>query len=205
MDPVRHVLSDRFEVAFGWANQLHRDQTRKATQTPYISHLMAVAGLAMEDAANDPDLAGETETIAIAALLHDSLEDTAATPEDIETRFGARVAEIVLGCSDTVEDPKPPWLDRKTAYLRHLESADQATLCVALADKRHNASSLVGDLRRVGPTLWDRFNAGADRQLWLYDRLVDVLCRRRPGHASDELAIVVSDLRLLIEPEAGWR
>lgn len=184
------AVSERFGDAVTWAAELHGDQVRKGTAIPYLSHLLAVASLVFE--------AGGTEDQAIAAVLHDSLEDTDATAADVERRFGAEVASIVVACSDTTVRPKPPWRERKAAYLAHLE--DPATpvevLRVSAADKLHNARSILADLRSVGDATWDRFNEGVDGQLWYYGRLTEILGRRLPGRLTDELARVVADIRL---------
>ncbi len=188
------MLSNRFVEAFVWAHEQHRHQRRKASNTPYVTHLMAVAALAIDDAANDPVLVDMVEEIAIAALLHDVVEDTDATLEEVARRFGREVAEIVDGCSDADVQPKPPWSERKEASLVHLRSASIPTLCVALADKRHNATSILADLRSLGSSMWDRFNAGPDQQKWLYQELALVFQERRPGEAADDLSRTVREL-----------
>jgi (p)ppGpp synthase/HD superfamily hydrolase len=152
---------------------------------------MAVASLALED--------GADESVAIAALLHDVVEDTDVTVEDVESRFGSQVARIVQACSDTEETPKPPWRDRKEAYLAHLEALDPITdadtLIVSLADKLHNAQSILADLAIEGDRLWDRFNQGRESQLWYYSALAGVFARKRPGRNSSALQLVVDELR----------
>ena len=153
---------------------------------PYVSHLLAVAALVLE--------AGADEDVAIAALLHDALEDTDLTADEIAAQFGARVASIVEACSDTTVQPKPPWRPRKEAYLARLRTEDDDVLLVSLADKLHNARSMVADLEQVGPTVWSRFNAGPAEQLWWYRSLVAVFESRRPGPMADELARAVDRL-----------
>jgi (p)ppGpp synthase/HD superfamily hydrolase len=185
----------RFGDAVSWAIELHGDQVRKGTAIPYVSHLLAVAALVLE--------AGGSEDEAIAAVLHDTLEDTHATAGDIEERFGSEVAQIVVACTDTTESPKPPWRPRKEGYLRHLAdpTATTSALLVSAADKLHNARSILAELRRDGDRLWAKFNAGPDDQLWYYRSLVDILSRRLPGPLTDELASVVADLeRAIISP-----
>ncbi|MEA2826782.1 MAG: hypothetical protein QOG43_1221 [Actinomycetota bacterium] len=187
----------RFSDAVAWAAEVHGDQLRKGTHIPYLSHLLAVSSLVLE--------AGGSEEDAIAALLHDAIEDTDATAADIEERFGPRVAAIVVACSDTTESPKPPWRERKEAYQAHL--ADPATptevLRVSAADKLHNARSILSDYRDIGDELWTRFNAGVDGQLWNYGCLADILGRRLPGPLTDELARTVSALRSEVAAAAG--
>jgi (p)ppGpp synthase/HD superfamily hydrolase len=187
---MAHPLGDRFDDALTYAARLHRAQTRKQSGIPYVSHLLSVAALVLED--------GGDEDETIAALLHDAVEDQggAARLAEIRDRYGERVAAIVAGCSDTDQQPKPPWRQRKEAYLRHL--ADPATpesvLRVSAADKLHNARSVLSDRHEVGEVVWDRFNAGRDEQLWYYRSLVEILRNRFPGRMTDELADVVQRL-----------
>lgn len=163
------ALSPRFDEALALAADLHRHQERKGSGIPYIAHLLSVAALVIED--------GGDEEEAIAALLHDSLEDH---PEKIsraslESDFSGRVAEIVQGCSDTPVDyaggPKPDWRTRKEAYLAHLRTGP-VSLRVSLADKLHNARAILADYRIVGDELWERFTAGREGTLWYYRALV---------------------------------
>ncbi len=161
------ILSNRFEEAFSYACRLHRQQVRKGSRTPYIAHLIAVAGLVLED--------GGTEDEAIAALLHDAPEDQGgeATLDEIQVKFGVRVADIVEGCSDTFSVPKPPWRQRKEAYLAHLRTASREVRRVSMADKLHNARSILDDLRRDGESVWNKFNGGKQGTLWYYRELAD--------------------------------
>jgi (p)ppGpp synthase/HD superfamily hydrolase len=172
-------LSGRFDEALSWASALHRTQERKGTGIPYVSHLLAVASLALE--------AGATEDEAIAALLHDAVEDQggAATLAEIQRRFGGRVADIVAGCTDTDVHPKPPWRPRKEAYLAHLVGASPSVRLVSLCDKLHNARSILVDLRVHGHGLWDRFSGGRDGTLWYYRALVESY--RRAGMSGPQL------------------
>jgi len=123
---TERLLSQCFDDALSFASNLHATQARKSTRIPYISHLLTVASLVLE--------AGGTEDEAIAALLHDGPEDQGGqeTLDEIRRRFGDQVADVVLACSDTLGDvndgPKPPWQERKTAYLEHLASADASPL-----------------------------------------------------------------------------
>ena len=124
-------------------------------------------------------------------MLHDGPEDVGDNPravlEDIRRRFGDHVARIVEECSDTLERPKPPWRPRKEAYVAHVEHAPPEALRVSLADKLHNARSLVRDHRAVGDELWERFNVGRDETLWYYRSLADVFKRRSGSGMADEL------------------
>ncbi len=180
------VLSRRIADAVEFAVRAHGDQVRKGTTIPYVSHLLGVAALVLEG--------GEDEDLAITGLLHDVLEDTTATAAEIEEAFGPRAAAVVEGCSDTVEKPKPQALERKRLYLEHLEQADADTLLVSLADKLHNARSLLLDFRTEGPGVFKRFNLSREETLWYYGGLAETFCRRRPGAMADELKRVVVDL-----------
>jgi (p)ppGpp synthase/HD superfamily hydrolase len=170
------ALGPGFNRALGWAEQLHRKQRRKGTDIPYISHLLAVAALVLED--------GGSETEAIAALLHDSMEDQHVSVRAITRRHGAEVARIVAGCTDGTGTPKPAWEARKRAHIDKLRDADESVLRVSVADKLHNARSQLTDLVDEGPSLWERFNQGAERQLWYHRELLGVFEARLPGRLT---------------------
>jgi len=191
------VLTRRFHDALVYAARLHARQLRKGTQVPYVAHLLATASIALEH--------GATEDEAIAALLHDAVEDQGGqkTLSAIRRRFGDAVADIVMGCSDscppTRRTPKPPWRARKEAHLSHLRRASRSVRLVAASDKLHNARSIVADLRETGKSAWARFNAGPDEQLWYYDALVDTFSRKGPRRLAGELRLVVDEMRRLTE------
>ena len=174
-----------------FAADLHRDQMRKGTSIPYVSHLLAVASLALEHGAN------EDETIA--GLLHDAIEDQggAATREEIRRRFGDVVTAIVDGCTDAEVVPKPPWRERKEQYVAHVRSASPSVRLISSCDKLHNARSIVADLRRQGEALWPRFTGGKDGTLWYYRALVDAFRDAGGTPALDELERVVRDMEQL--------
>jgi (p)ppGpp synthase/HD superfamily hydrolase len=183
-------LTRRFDLALQFASGLHHSQCRKGTPIPYISHLMAVSALVLE--------AGGDEDLAIAALLHDAVEDQGGPPTLLTIRrmFGDRVANVVMECSDTDREPKPPWRERKEQYLAHLLSASTDALLVSIADKLHNARSVLADYRRHKENLWMRFNAGKEEQFWYYGELVRVFTQRRPEDALvTEFARVVKELK----------
>lgn len=168
------MLGERFDDALTFASQLHRKQVRKQSGIPYISHLLAVAALVIEY--------GGREEEAIAALLHDAIEDQSDTwpggaqglRQEITKRYGESVAAIIEGCTDTDTIPKPPWRERKERYLEHLVEASPAVLLVACCDKLHNLRSTLADYRTHGEALWKRFNAGKPEQLWFYRSLAEV-------------------------------
>ena len=140
--------------------------------------------------------AGGDEDEAIAALLHDAVEDQGggATLAMIRRQFGAKVAHIVDACSDTDEIPKPPWRARKERYIEHLAAADPSVLRVSLADKLHNSRSILLDLRTHGAAVWERFNAPVEQQLWYYDALAEAFATHAPGPAADELRRTVDEI-----------
>ena len=181
-------LTQRFTDALGYATDVHARQSRKGTSVPYVSHVLAVCSLVLED--------GGGEDEAIAALLHDAVEDGGGQPrlEDIRRRFGDRVAEIVWTCSDTDETPKPPWKERKTRYIAHVRAAGPDARRVSCADKLHNARSILRDYRALGERLWDRFSASAEDNLWYYRELVEAFRQPDRTPLTGELERVVSDL-----------
>lgn len=185
-------LGERFDDALVFAVGLHRDQTRKG-RVPYASHLLGVASLVIEE--------GGTEDQAIAALLHDAVEDTETTVDEIGERYGATVATIVEACTDSFEDPKPPWRERKDAYLAHLPKAPEEALLVSVADKVHNGRAILLDVRTDGVASLDRFSGGRDGVLWYYRTLVSTY-RSIAGFDArlvDELDRVVTDLEALAQ------
>jgi (p)ppGpp synthase/HD superfamily hydrolase len=188
-------LGPKFHEALTYAAELHRTQTRKASEVPYVGHLLSVAGLVIE--------ADGTETEVIAALLHDAAEDQGgdATLADIKERFGADVADIVEECSDTVMAPKPPWRERKERYIAHLATASDSTVRVSMADKLDNARAILRDLRRHGPAVWKRFTTDDPHQhLWYYRSLLEVYRQRSDSWLIDELSRVIETLAEEVGP-----
>jgi (p)ppGpp synthase/HD superfamily hydrolase len=184
-------LGPRFLRAFLFAAEMHKGQTRKASTIPYITHLMGVASLVLE--------AGGDEDLAIAALLHDVVEDCGGAPmlKEVRRQFGKRVAKVVDGCTDADTDPKPPWRERKEKYIRHLKAADADTQLVSAADKLNNVRSILSDYRAVGESVWSRFNGGREGTLWYYRTLLDVFLRRKRNRITRELELAVSELDAL--------
>ncbi len=158
---------------------------------PYLGHLLAVASLVLESGGNEDQ--------AIAALLHDAIEDQGdkVSLEEIRQRFGDAVAEIVDGCTDARSFPKAPWRERKEAYLAHLQEAPASERLVAAADKLHNAWTVLVDYRVQGESVWDRFNGGREGTLWYYRALVEAFQVSGPTPLADELERVVSDIESL--------
>ncbi len=185
-------LSQKFEEALVYATQAHCNQTRKQTGIPYIAHILGVTAIALEYGAN--------ETEAIGALLHDTVEDCGGAERlvDIRKRFGDDVAKIVDGCTDTDQMPKPPWRERKEAYIAHLKNSDASTRLVSASDKLHNTRAILADLRRNGPQVFERFSGKKDGTLWYYRTLVTAF-RQHGDHVDliDELDRVVTEIERL--------
>ncbi len=188
----------RYAEALLWAEQLHREQRRKGKPIPYISHLIAVSALVWED--------GGTEDQAIAALLHDAMEDAHQNHASITERFGEAVADIVRDCTDTAPDweggEKEPWLVRKLRFLRRLAQFSDTSLLVIAADKAHNARDMVLDARR-DPAMWSRFNAGLEGSAWYLLRMHQSLSRRLPESRST--ALLAEAVQELLSSEAYRR
>ena len=185
------TTTERFASALAYAYQVHAGQRRKGTGIPYIAHILGVTAIAMEY--------GADEDQAIGALLHDAAEDGGgeATLAEIRARFGDAVADIVLGCSDSlVEDPedKLPWQERKENYLAHLENASESVLLVSAADKLHNVRSIVRDHHEHGEEIWNRFQGRRDGTLWYYETVADILIRRFRSQLTRDLRDEVDKL-----------
>ena len=192
MPGVASMLTPRFDAALAYAVNIHRAQVRKGSGIPYVGHLLGVASLVLEDGGNEDE--------AIAAVLHDAVEDQGGSPRlaDIGARFGNHVAHIVASCTDSDTTPKPPWRERKAAYLAHLRETPPDVLRVSAADKLYNARAILADYRELGEALWPRFNMGREEILWYYRSLVEVFRGRRAGRLAEELARTVEELEKLV-------
>jgi len=184
-------LTERFENALVYTTRIHAGQKRKRSNVPYIAHLLDVAGIVLED--------GGDEDEAIAALLHDAVEDQGGleTLEIIRQRFGSRVAEIVNALTDAYSIPKPPWRERKEEYVASLLEADPSVIRVSLADKVYNARATLRDIRREGEPGWERFNGGKDGTLWYYQQLIQAFSEHGKSDLLDELMRIVDELERL--------
>ena len=187
------MLGERFERAMGFAHQMHRDQCRKGTPRPYVSHLLGVAAIVLQ---HDGD-----EDQAIAALLHDVVEDCGGAPrlEEIREKFGERVAHIVEGCTDSLETPRPEHGERKKKYLERLRGESSEIRLVSAADKLYNAREVLMDLRSDGDAVFTRFKGGREGTLRYYRNLVSAFRQGQavPPALVDELERVVSELETL--------
>jgi (p)ppGpp synthase/HD superfamily hydrolase len=166
--------------------ELHRDQVRKGSGVPYISHLLSVSSRVLS--------VGGTEVQAIAGLLHDAAEDQGgqATLDVIQAKFGSEVAQIVADCTDSWVEPKPPWRPRKKDYLAILPKKPPTSLLVSLADKVDNAEAILNDYRSIGEVLWDRFTGGREGTIWYYRQLSAIFNEVFPGRLAHELSRTVS-------------
>lgn len=191
-------LTARFERALIYGTRLHKDQMRKGTGIPYVSHLLAVASIVLE---NDG-----TEDEVIAAFLHDAVEDQGGRKvlEDIGKTFGQAVADIVSGCTDAWTEPKPPWRERKEKYISHLNTATPSVLLVSCADKLHNARTILADYKEDGEKLWGRFRGGKEGTLWYYRALVDAFRKTGgPRRLIEGLDDRVTELERVVRDNEG--
>ena len=180
------MLTPRFAQGLAMAIEAHAQQFRKGTTIPYVSHPMAVASIALEY--------GADEDQAIAALLHDAVEDGGPIYIDrIQHSFGDRVLQIVMGCTDGVPDAsgqKSDWKQRKVAYINHLAEASDDVLLVCGSDKLHNARAIVTDMERIGDQVFERFTASKDQTLWYYRSLTEIFdSRQAPMTPSLKLVV----------------
>ena len=186
------LLTTRFEQAVTYVSIVHAGTMRKGTNVPYISHLLSVAALVMEYGGDEDEV--------IAALLHDAVEDAGGQPrlDDIRQRFGERVAQIVLDCTDSDTTPKPPWQARKEAYIARLESVSPSARLVSCCDKLHNSRTIVADLHLYGNEVWNKFTGKREGSLWYYATLLTKYQRMGvPKPLVDELARTIATMQAL--------
>jgi (p)ppGpp synthase/HD superfamily hydrolase len=186
--PVTPPLGKRFERALVYATRAHATQFRKGTTRPYVAHLLGVAAIVLTH--------GGDEDEAIASLLHDAVEDQGGVRRlrAIRRKFGSRVAQLVQDCSDTDVVPKPPWLERKKAYLRHLRRANSSVRLISAADKLYNVQETLADFRLHKSAIWKRFHVGRDLSLWYYREVVKILRRDGPRQLVNDLDRAVKEL-----------
>ena len=188
---------NKLSPALALAIEAHEGQIRKSTSIPYISHPMAVASIALEF--------GASEDQAIAALLHDAIEDGGNKYANIiKAQFGDHVHDLVQGCTDGTPDhtgQKAPWLERKTAYLEHLQKVSDDILLVSCSDKLHNARAIVADLINEGPSVFERFSSTPEQTLWYYRQLATIFNNRKAPPAK-ALESAVSQMEAL--SQGAW-
>jgi (p)ppGpp synthase/HD superfamily hydrolase len=206
-------LSTRYDDALAYASRHHREQLRKGSRVPYLTHLMSVSALVLEH--------GGGEDQAIAGLLHDAVEDAprgtgGAVLAEIRSRFGDDVAEIVRACSDGLDadgNRRGTWAERKIAYIKALPGKPVEALVVTAADKTHNGLCIAADVRRYGQDFWSTFNASRDELLWYYTSVERAVAERLPDHsitvalrqAVDELVAAAGADRASVATELPTR
>jgi (p)ppGpp synthase/HD superfamily hydrolase len=184
-------LSERFLRGLDKAFTLHQGQLRKASQTPYFAHLMTVSALVLEN--------GGSEDQAIAALLHDAVEDAGGLDTLVEIReeFGENVADLVDACTDSYTQPKPDWEPRKRDYLEKLKTASDDVLLISLADKIHNARSILRDLHLTGESTWEKFKGKKAGTLWYYQALANIFDEAPYPTLKNEFRNLVDEMHTL--------
>lgn len=181
--------------ALAWAAELHRDQARKGTDEPYLSHILMVTALVAHY--------GGSEDQMIAAVLHDAVEDQGgeALALEIGRRFGPRVEAIVRECSDSAtppDEPKAPWRERKEAFLASLSEPDSCgARLVEACDKLANLRDIVEDVRTSGPATLARFKGGREGTYWYYAQIGELLMPQVP-EVADEFDRLLAEFGALL-------
>lgn len=169
-------MLSRIDEAIAFATKAHDGQYRKASGIPYIAHPYSVGMLLLQT--------GCKEDVIIAGLLHDTVEDTKVTIEEIEREFGQRVAQLVLGSSEP--DKSASWEERKQHTIETIKELDKETCLVVCADKCHNVQSIYNDYLSLGEEVWVRFNRGKEKQAWYYQNMLKALKNRLGDHSLVE-------------------
>lgn len=191
------MISDKVNLALKVASRAHRDQMRKGTDIPYISHPVAVAMI----------VSGYTtdEDTIVASILHDILEDvkpTVYSETDMRNDFGDEVVKIVKDVSEdkTAGEPEKPWIERKKGYLVHLDSLeDEKPLIVSTADKIHNLTDILEEYERIGDSIWQKFNASKNDELWFYTEFLKIIDKKQiPEQMKNDLALLVDRLKNIV-------
>ena len=164
-------MIDLVDQAIGFAARAHQGQQRKSSDMPYIAHPVAVAMILQS--------MGCDETIVAAGLLHDTVEDTPVTLDEIRQVFGDEVAAIVAGCT---EPPKKgyKWETRKRHMVETLRDAPLSVKLVAAADKYHNLHHTLHNERIHGQAIWRKFGRGKEQQAWYYQAVLASLLENNP-------------------------
>ncbi len=193
------VYSEKYEAALVLASREHREQNRKGTDIPYITHPVHVSVILARH--------GFPEPVVVAGLLHDVVEDQDYPLDRIEEEFGPDVAEMVDALSEQKRDAQGhghPWEARKRESLKKLRQASDGAIAIKAADVLHNARTLAADLRRAGSGVWDRFNRGPDQTLWYYTKVNDLVRERLGDHPLvTQVEDAVTRLSILVENDAG--
>lgn len=159
-----------------FATKAHEGQLRKGTNIPYIVHPMEVMQILTENKCS--------ESVIVAGILHDTLEDTSTTVEAIITNFGQTVCDLVKSES---EDKSKTWKERKQATIDHLANASEEIQQICCADKLSNIKSIYADKLTVGERVFDRFNAPKDQIKWYYQEVAKALTKIEDYKMKKEL------------------
>ena len=170
MDANSTLIFDAIE----YAARAHREHYRKGTKIPYIIHPISVAKILIEyDCA---------EELIVAGILHDTVEDTDVTLENIRKSFGDKVASLVKAASEP--DKSDTWENRKRHTIESLKTAPMEVLLLTCADKLDNIRSIKEDYERFGESVWKRFRRAKDSQNWYYSALADLFLSRAEGEPA---------------------
>ena len=153
------------ESAYRFAKECHKGQFRKGTPRPYINHCTEVARILNKF--------GYSEEIIVAGLLHDTVEESEVTLEDLRTGFGERVSNIVKYVTED-NSPDLSWEKRKVMYIKNLTDAPESSVVVSAADKLHNITEILQDWLKVGDAVFLRFSEGKEKQTWFYRSLTEM-------------------------------
>jgi len=178
-----------------FAARAHRAQTRKGTDVPYVTHPVHVSVLLIRH--------GFGEDLAVAALLHDVVEDCGVPIQRIESEFGVEVARLVDAVSERKGEDGASlrWEERKAANLARLRGAGPDVAALKAADALHNVRALAADVRNDGPAVWDRFKRGAAPSIRYYREVLGI-ARAALGERAllAELAAAIEDLERVAGP-----
>lgn len=167
----KHIDTSFLDKALSFAIKAHSGTERRGKGFPYIVHPMEAVSIVSTITADQELLA--------AAALHDVVEDTDYTEEDIRKEFGDRVAKLVASESDLVVEGKSQedsWKERKQYAIDRLAKLSQDGKIVAIGDKLSNARALLRDYNELGDKLWDRFHTKDPRDHeWHYRGLANSL------------------------------
>jgi len=156
------------ELAIEVAAKAHQNQYRKLTDIPYITHPYSVGMLLFKE--------GCKEEVVCAGILHDTVEDTDLTVEDIRIQFGTEVVELVESCSEPNKEAS--WEERKQHTIDSLKDVSKDSAMIVCADKLHNLRSIRQDLDRMGELAWGKFKRGRDKQEWYYQGILENLSHK---------------------------
>lgn len=192
------MISNKVNLALKVASKAHRDQVRKGTDIPYISHPVAVA-MIIGEYTTDGD-------VIVAGILHDVLEDVRPSiysEADMRGDFGDNITDIVKDVSEDkiAGEPEKPWIERKKGYLAHLDNlANVEPIIVSTADKIHNLTDILEEYKKAGDGIWQKFNASKDDELWFYSEFLKIIEKKQiPEQMKVALASLVDRLKSIVQ------